>query len=97
MSRVSLQANLYMNHEDQVLVVDVVVIDPTWKMVATNVINRPIGATLKLSVIVKICKYRGLHDGHHFIPIAMGVHGALERDMDHFIRECVCLFHDRQS
>jgi hypothetical protein len=25
------------------------------------------------------------------------VHNALERDMDHFIKECACLFHDRQS
>ncbi len=27
----------------------------------------------------------------------MEVHNALGRDMDHFIRECACLFHDRRS
>ncbi len=48
---------------------------------------------MKLSAIVKIRKYRGLHEGHHFIPMAMKVHGALECDMDRFIRECVRLFH----
>jgi hypothetical protein len=39
MSKVSLQANLYMICEDQVFVVDVVVIDLTQKKVATNVIS----------------------------------------------------------
>jgi hypothetical protein len=29
--------------------------------------------------------------------MAMKVHGALGHDMDHFIKECVHLFHDRQS
>jgi hypothetical protein len=28
--------------------------------------------------------------------MAMEVHGTLERDMDHFIKKYVCLFHDRQ-
>jgi hypothetical protein len=64
-------------------------------MVATNVITRLIGAIVKLSAIAKICKYRGLHERHHFISMAMEVHGTLERDMDHFIRESACLFHDR--
>jgi len=39
MLEISLQANLYMTHEDYVFVVSVVVINPTWKMVATNVIS----------------------------------------------------------
>jgi hypothetical protein len=39
MSRVSLQTNLYMAQEVQVLIVDVVVIDPTWETVASNVIS----------------------------------------------------------
>jgi hypothetical protein len=39
MSRVSLQIDFYMTREDQVFVVDVVVINPTWKMMATSVIN----------------------------------------------------------
>jgi hypothetical protein len=29
--------------------------------------------------------------------MAMEVHSALGRDMDHFIKECSCLFHDKQS
>jgi len=29
--------------------------------------------------------------------MAMEVHNALGRDMDHFIKECACLFHDRKS
>ncbi len=40
---------------------------------------------MKLSAIVEICKYRGFHEGHHFIPIAMEVHGAHGHDMDCFI------------
>ncbi len=39
MLEVSLQTNLYMIHEDYVFVVNVVVINPTWKMVATNIIS----------------------------------------------------------
>ncbi len=74
-----------------------VVIDPTWEMMASNVINRPIGATAKFNAIAKICKYRGLHEGHHFISMGMKVHGAPRHDMDCFIRECVCLFHDRRT
>jgi hypothetical protein len=46
----------------------------------------------KFNVISKIHKYRGLQEGHHFIPMAMEVHGALEHDMYRFIRECACLF-----
>jgi hypothetical protein len=29
--------------------------------------------------------------------MAMEVHGAPRHDMDHFIKECTCLFHDRWS
>jgi hypothetical protein len=47
---------------------------------------------MKLNVIVKICKYRRLHEGHHFIPMAMEVHGASRHDMDRFIKECACVF-----
>jgi len=70
---VSLQANLYMTQEDQ-FVVDVVVINPTQEMVASNVIIQLIGVVVKLNAIVKICKYKGFHEGHHFIPMAMEVH-----------------------
>jgi hypothetical protein len=76
----------------------VIVIDLTWEMVAMSVISRLIGATTKFSAIAKIHKYRRLHEGHHFIPTAMEVHGALEHDMDHFIEECACFFfHNRRS
>jgi hypothetical protein len=77
-------------------VVDVVVIDLTWEIVASNVISRSTGATAKLSVIVKICKYRRLHERHNFISMAMEVHNRPERDMDHFISECARLFHNRR-
>jgi hypothetical protein len=66
-------------------------------MVGMSVINRLVGAIAELSTIVKIYKYRGLHEGHHFIPMAVEVHYALGHDMDYFIKECACLFHDKQS
>jgi hypothetical protein len=49
---------------------------------------------MELDAIVKIRKYKGLHEGHHFISMAMEVHGAFGRDMDRFIKECAYLFHD---
>jgi hypothetical protein len=55
------------------------------------------GVIVKLSVIVKICNYRGLHEGHHFILVVMEVHDALRHDMDHFIKECAYLLHNRRS
>jgi hypothetical protein len=86
-----------MTQEDQVFVVDVVVIDIMWEIVALNVISWPSNAVVKLNAIVKICKYKGFHEGHHFIPMAMEVHDAFEHDIHCFIRECAHLFHDRQS
>jgi hypothetical protein len=64
--------------------------------VATNVINPPRGATVEFSSIAKTCKYKGLHEGHHFILMVTEVHDTPKRDMDHFIKECVLLFHDRR-
>jgi len=58
-----------------------------------SVIIPPVCATVKLNTIAKICNYRGLQEGHHFIPMAMEVHGVPQRDMNHFIREFVHLFH----
>jgi hypothetical protein len=52
----------------------VVVIDLTWEIMALNVITLLAGAAMKFSAIIKICKYRGLHEGHHFIMMAMEVH-----------------------
>jgi hypothetical protein len=66
-------------------------------MVALNVISRPTNSIAKINIIVKIHKYRGLHKGHHFIMMAMEVHGTLEHDVYCFIKEYVCFFHDRQS
>jgi hypothetical protein len=65
--------------------------------VILNVISRPANAVAKFNAITKIRKYRGLHERHHFILMAMEVHGALKLDMDRFIREGACLFHGRQS
>jgi len=66
-------------------------------MVASNVIIQLIGVVAKLNAIVKIRKYKGFHEGNHFILMAMEVHNTLECDMDRFIRECARLFHNRQS
>jgi hypothetical protein len=90
----SLWADLYIICEDQAYVVNVVVINLIRETVATSVINQHVSAVAKLSI--KICKYRGLHKGHHFIPMAMEVHDTPKHDMDRFIKECVCLFQDRQ-
>jgi len=94
---VSLGANFYMIRKDQLFVIHVVVIDMTWEMVDSSVISRLIGATTKLSAIVKIHKYKRFHEGHHFILMAMEVHNTPKRDIDRFIRECVYLFHYRWS
>ncbi len=56
---------------------------------ASSVINQPNSVIAKLSTIAKICKYRGLHREHHFIPMATEVHRAPQCDMDCFIKECV--------
>jgi hypothetical protein len=64
-----------------------VVIDPTWETVASNVISQQVCAVVKFNAIVKIRKYKGLHEGHHFISMAMEVHGIRWCDTYHFIRE----------
>jgi hypothetical protein len=92
---VSLWTNLYMTWEDHVFVVDVVVTDLTWETMASSAINRPTCVVMKLNTIAKICKYTWLHEKHHFISMAMEVHDAPGCDMNCFIKECVCLFHDK--
>ncbi len=62
---------------------------------ASNVISQPIGAIVKLNTITKIRKYRVLHEGHHFILMAMKMHITLKCDMLHLIKECDHLFHDK--
>jgi hypothetical protein len=74
----------------------VVVTNPTWETMALSVISRPTGVIAELNDIINICKYKGLHEGHKFIPMAMEVHSAPRHDMDRFIKACTCFFHDRQ-
>ncbi len=62
----------------------------------SSVINRPTGAVAGLSTITKLRKYKGLHEGHHFILMVMEVHNTPGHDMDRFIKECALLSHDRQ-
>ncbi len=69
---------------------------PTWKMMATNVINWSTSAVVELNAITKIHKFKGLHEGHHFIQMDMEVHGTPKHDMHYFTRECVRFFHDRR-
>ncbi len=57
-----------------------------------SVIIRLAGVVTNFNTIAKIRKYKKFHEEHHFIPMAMEVHNALERDMDHFIRECAHFF-----
>jgi hypothetical protein len=96
-SRVSLRTNLYITWKDQVFIANVVVIDPMRNTMSSNVINQLAGATMKFNTIIEIRKYRRLHEGHHFIPMTMEVHNTPRCDMDHFIRECAHLFHNRRS
>jgi hypothetical protein len=65
--------------------------------VVSNVITRLTNVATKLNAITKTHKYRRFQKGHHFIQMAMEVHGAPGCDMDRFIKECAHLFHDRQS
>jgi hypothetical protein len=52
---------------------------------------------MKFSVTIKIYKYKGRHEKHHFILMAIKVHGIPGWNMDHFIKECAYFFHDRWS
>jgi hypothetical protein len=97
MSWISLRTNFYMTWKDKVFIADVVVNDSIWETMVLNVITRLTDVTTKLNAITKTHKYRKLQKGHHFIHMAMEVHGAPRCDMDHFIRECARLFHDKQS
>jgi hypothetical protein len=75
----------------------VVVTNPTWEIVASNVMSRLTSIIVEHSAIVKIHKYNGLHKGHHFILMATEVHGAPECHIDYFIGECAHFFHNRRS
>jgi hypothetical protein len=56
-------------------------------MMATSVISQPTSAIVEFNTIAKIRKYKEIHEGHHFILIAMEVHNAPKCDMDCFIRD----------
>ncbi len=73
-----------MTRKDQVFIVDVVVIDPTRDTMASSLISQLIGAIAELNNIIKIRKYRGFHERHHFISMAMEVHDTPKCDMDRF-------------
>jgi hypothetical protein len=72
-----------------------VVTNSIQETMVSSVISQLVGVVAKLSATIKICKYKGLHEKHHFITMAMEVHGALGRDMDCFSKECARPFHDR--
>jgi hypothetical protein len=55
-SEVSLQANLYMIHEDQVFVANVVVMNSTWETMVMSVISQLACVMWNFSSIVKIHK-----------------------------------------
>jgi hypothetical protein len=84
-----------MTCEGQVFVAHVVFIDLAWETMGPSVIIQSASVITKLNAIAKICKYKSIHERHHFISMAMEVHCALKCDTNHFIRECVHLFHDR--
>jgi hypothetical protein len=52
----------------------VVVIDLIWEMMILSVINQFVGAVVKFNTIVKIRKYKELHERHHFISMTMEMH-----------------------
>jgi len=66
-------------------------------MVVSSVISQSTSVIIELNTIAKICKYKKFHEEHHFIPIAVKVHSALGHDVNHFVRECIRLFHNRRS
>ncbi len=86
-----------MTRENQIFVVDLVVSNSPWKIVAKSVINKPTSENVKPKTIAKIEKYKKFCEGHHFITMALEVHNAIGHDMDCFIKECACLFHDKWS
>jgi hypothetical protein len=47
---------------------------------------------MELSTIAKICRYRRLHEEHHFILMVMEVHDTFGHDMDRFNKEYVFFF-----
>ncbi len=73
-------------------VINVVITNLTREMVFASVISWLVSVAMELNAIVNIHKYKGFHEGHHFILMAMEVQRTLEHDMDCFIRERACFF-----
>ncbi len=61
----------------------------------SSVITRLVGVAMKFNTIAKIRKYKGLHEAHNYILMAMEVYGAFGRNTYHFIKECAHLFHNK--
>ncbi len=74
-----------------------VITNPTQETMASSVISRLVYVIAELNTIVKIHKYRKLHEGHHFILMAMEVHNTHGHDLDQFIKECAHLSHNKRS
>jgi hypothetical protein len=64
-----------MTQKNKIFIVNVMIIDLMWETMISNVISQT-RVIVKLSAIIKIRKYRRFHERHHFILIAMKVHGA---------------------
>jgi hypothetical protein len=62
-SRTSLRVDLYMTHEHQVFVANVVVTNLTQKMVFMNAITQPTNATSKLSPLLRSTNIKGFMKG----------------------------------
>jgi hypothetical protein len=52
---------------------------------------------VELSTVIKIHKHKGFHEWHHFTLMVVEIHNVFECDMDHFIKECAQLFHNKRS
>ncbi len=90
--RTPLRVDLYMTCEDQVFVIDVVVMNLTRKMVVMSVISWSTSVVLELNAIIKICKYKRIHEGHHFILMAIKVHDAPQTWYGSFLLGSVLFF-----
>jgi hypothetical protein len=75
---VSLWVDLYVTWKDQLFIADVVVINLMHETMASNFISWTANASVEFNAIVKIHKYKGLHEGHHFMPMAMELYNTLE-------------------
>jgi hypothetical protein len=56
------------------------VINPTLETMVMSVISQLINVIAEFITIFKIRKYRGLHEGHNFILMAMEMHNTPRHD-----------------